>query len=182
MTRKKIIFIDLDGTLIETITGETFPKGVWDMKILWNVWQSLKRYVKKNKTEWVFIITNQGGIETGHVDITNWLRKFKYIQSALKEFLNCDDDLGIDVMGAFCPVNDKGQPSRKPNTGMLRYLLSTIDDRWDDFNSIHHIPKSLMVMIGDASGKPGDFSNSDKKTAENFGINYMDVDELIKNS
>ena len=30
----KIIFSDLDDTLIETYTGATFPKGVWDMKIM----------------------------------------------------------------------------------------------------------------------------------------------------
>lgn len=29
----KVIFADLDGTLIETLSGETFPKGIWDMKI-----------------------------------------------------------------------------------------------------------------------------------------------------
>ena len=34
-------------------------------------------------------------------------------------------------------------------------------------------------MIGDASGKEGQFSDSDKKTAENFGINYMDVEDFI---
>ena len=34
-------------------------------------------------------------------------------------------------------------------------------------------------MIGDASGKEGQFSDSDKKTAENFGIDYMDVEDFI---
>ena len=33
MKKYKILFIDLDGTLINTITGNTFPKGVWDMKL-----------------------------------------------------------------------------------------------------------------------------------------------------
>lgn len=33
-------------------------------------------------------------------------------------------------------------------------------------------------MIGDASGKEGQLSDSDKKTAENFGCEYMDVDDL----
>ena len=28
--------------------------------------------------------------------------------------------------------------------------------------------KEECIMIGDASGKPGDFSDSDKKCAENF--------------
>jgi hypothetical protein len=36
-------------------------------------------------------------------------------------------------------------------------------------------------MIGDASGKPGDFSDSDKKFAENLQIDYIDVDDLLGN-
>jgi hypothetical protein len=39
--------------------------------------------------------------------------------------------------------------------------------------------KSVALMIGDASGKEGQFSDSDKKTAENFGIDYMDVSEFL---
>ena len=34
-------------------------------------------------------------------------------------------------------------------------------------------------MIGDASGKEGQFFDSDKKTAENFGCEYMDVDDFV---
>ena len=40
--------------------------------------------------------------------------------------------------------------------------------------------KHEMLMIGDASGKPGDFSDSDKKCAENFGIDYIDVRDFLK--
>lgn len=36
-----------------------------------------------------------------------------------------------------------------------------------------------ILMIGDASGKEGQFSDSDKKTAENFGCEYMDVDDFV---
>ena len=39
--------------------------------------------------------------------------------------------------------------------------------------------KSQMIMIGDASGKSRDFSDSDKKCAENFGIDYLDVEDFI---
>ena len=35
-------------------------------------------------------------------------------------------------------------------------------------------------MIGDASGKPGQFSDSDKKCAENFGIDYLDVEDFLQ--
>ena len=40
---KNMIFSDLGGTLINTISGETFPKGTWDMKI------SLKSLIKSKK-------------------------------------------------------------------------------------------------------------------------------------
>ena len=36
-----------------------------------------------------------------------------------------------------------------------------------------------ILMIGDASGKEGQFSDSDKKCAENAGFDYMDVDDFI---
>ncbi len=38
----KIILCDLDDTLIKTHTGETFPKGVWDMEFKYDVWDKIK--------------------------------------------------------------------------------------------------------------------------------------------
>lgn len=35
-------------------------------------------------------------------------------------------------------------------------------------------------MIGDASSKPGQLSYSDKKTAENFCIDYLDIEDFLK--
>ena len=40
------------------------------------------------------------------------------------------------------------------------------------------IETDKMLMIGDASGKDGQFSDSDKKTAENYCIDYMDADDF----
>ena len=34
-------------------------------------------------------------------------------------------------------------------------------------------------MVGDASGFEGQFSDSDKKFAENVGMDYLDVNEFI---
>ena len=73
----------------------------------------------------------------------------------------------------YCVTNDKSDPCRKPNTGMLEYLTERYVG--DDFDYI----KSVSLMIGDASGKEGQFSDSDKKTAENFSIDYMDVEDFV---
>ena len=73
----------------------------------------------------------------------------------------------------YCLTNDKSNPYRKPNTGMLETLLEKYVG--DDLDHI----KSKSLMIGDASGKEGQFSDSDKKTAENFDIDYMDVEDFV---
>ena len=44
MRKYKVIFADLDGTLIDTISGETFPKGIWDMKIKFDVLDKIRTY------------------------------------------------------------------------------------------------------------------------------------------
>ena len=163
LKNKKVIFCDLDGTLIETISGETFPKGIWDMKLRFDVLDA----IKKLNPEYVLIVSNQGGIESGFVDEYNFRSKSEYITRAIREYCGCK------CYSIYCVTNDKADPYRKPNTGMLEDLLENYVG--DDFEYIK--PKSLM--IGDASGKEGQFSDSDKKTAENFGIDYMDVNDLV---
>lgn len=56
-------------------------------------------------------------------------------------------------------------------------MLEFLSEKYvgDDF----HYIKPVSLMIGDASGKEGQFSDSDKKTAENFGIDYLDVEDFI---
>ena len=73
----------------------------------------------------------------------------------------------------YCATNDKTDSYRKPNTGMLENLMESYVG--DDFEYI----KQKSLMIGDASGKEGQFSDSDKRTAENFGIDYMDVNDFV---
>ena len=163
LKNKKVIFCDLDGTLIETISGEPFPKGIWDMRIRFDVLAAIKGL----KPEYIFIVSNQGGIESGFVDRDNFKSKSEYITRAIKEYCECD------CYGMYCETNDKSDPYRKPNALMLEDLLETYVG--DDFDYI----KQKSLMIGDASGKEGQFSDSDKKTAENFGIDYMDVNDFI---
>ena len=163
LKNKKVIFCDLDGTLIETISGETFPKGIWDMRIKFDVLDAIKML----HPQYVFIVSNQGGVESGFVDEDNFCAKLGYVAGAIREYCDCECNF------MCCLTNDKSNPYRKPNTKMLEDLLEKYVG--DDIDYI----KPKCLMIGDASGKEGQFSDSDKKTAENFGIDYMDVEDFI---
>ena len=163
MKKYNVIFSDLDGTLINTISGETFPKGIWDMQIRFEVLDKIKEV----KPEYLLIVSNQGGIESGFVDAHDFHVKSEYIARAISEYCNCK------CYAMYCTTNNKSDFHRKPNVGMLESLLEKYVG--DDFDYI----KQKSLMIGDASGKEGQFSDSDKKTAENFCIDYMDVDDFV---
>lgn len=160
----KVLFADLDGTLIDTISGETFPKGIWDMKFRLEVLDKIKEL----NPEFLLIVSNQGGIEKGFVDETEFQFKSECVSRGIREYCGCK------VHFMYCTSNDKNNKYRKPNVGMLELLCA--DCVGDDFKCI----KSKSLMIGDASGKPGQFSDSDKKCAENFGIDYLDVEDFLQ--
>lgn len=157
LLKNKVIFIDLDGTLINTISGETFPKGVWDMKFNFALLDTLKEC----QPVLICIVTNQGGIGK-YVNEVHFMNKFSYIKDVVREYVGCKCE------GMYCGPNH-GDNFRKPNTGMLEY-----------FSMIFTIEKDDCIMIGDASGLEGQFSDSDKKCAENFGIPYFDVNDITE--
>ena len=164
LKNKKVIFCDLDGTLIETISGETFPKGIWDMKFRFDVLDA----IKKLNPEYIFIVSNQGGIESGFVDRDDFRSKSEYIARAISGYCDCK------CYYMYCETNDKSDSYRKSNTGMLKELIENYVR--DDFDLI----KQKSLMIGDESGKEGQLSDIDKKTSENFDIDYMDVNDFVK--
>lgn len=167
MKKYKIVFLDLDGTLINTLNNEPFPRGVWDMKLNFHLLYKLKVLAP----EYIFIVTNQGGIEKGYVNKRYFEDKLQYISDCVAEYMgsNCI------CKSAYCYLNDKNNHYRKPNIGMLEHLLKNFA-----FNNDFTISKEDMCMIGDASSKEGQFSDSDKQTAINFGIDYYDINDFIK--
>lgn len=163
LKNKNILFCDLDGTLIETISGDTFPKCIWDIKFRFDVLDA----IKKLNPEYVLIVSNQGGIESGFIDAKKFETKLFYIIEAIGDYCDCE------CYAMYCDTNNKSDQYRKPNTKMLETLLE--DFVGDDFDFI----KQKSLMIGDVSGKEDQFSDSDKKTAENFGIDYIDVNDFV---
>lgn len=160
----KIIFADLDSTLIETKSGKTFPINILDFKPIWKVWKYLKANLENG--DYFFIVSNQGGISKGLVGAVYFSSKIDYICNAIKEYLR----LNVVVDNIFCTSDNPNDNMRKPNTGMFEKILKKYD--------LESVSKDNMIMIGDASGRPGDFSDSDLRAAENFGIKYLDVDDI----
>lgn len=158
----KLICSDLDGTLIKTVSGKDFPDGIFDMKLRFGVLNA----IKKLDPDYFVIVSNQGGIENGDVDLNDWKIKAEYVAACVKEYCNIPA-----VSYQFCSSNDKFNPRRKPNCGMIRDAVNQC--------SLHPDMEDIL-MIGDASGEEDDFSDSDFRTAENYGCDYADADKLAK--
>lgn len=160
---KKILFADLDGTIIVTRSGEIFPKDYNDWQFKKDIINAIKEY---NPTH-LHIISNQGGIEKGFVDKTEFEIKMKNIKWELHSCLP-----NIIISYDYCISNDPTNYYRKPHCGMIKSYYSI------NYNTTN-CNKYKTLMIGDASGLSGQFSDSDKKCAENANIEYMDVDAFI---
>ena len=168
MKAPKIVFSDLDGTLIKTRSGKTFAQGMWDMELRLDVLRKLKEI----EPEYLFIVTNQGGIGQFFTE-KDFEKKIDYVEVAVRDYIKHKELKSVDSI--YCPTMDKKDKYRKPNTGMLLYFVK-------EYDLLSKYSKSDMLMIGDASGKPGQFSDTDYLTALRFGIQYLDVDDLLLKS
>ena len=159
----RILFADLDGTLIQTKTGAKFAKGPWDWVLTPGIIEAIDRY----KPTHLHIVSNQGGIARRLVREDQWIAKVGRILEKIQSGLvHCAPSCSYD----YCKTEDKDCPDRKPNPGMITKFLTGIPT--EEIESI--------LMIGDASGKPGDFSDSDRMTAENAEIPYLDITEFLE--
>lgn len=156
----KYLFADLDGTLIETISGKIFAKDKNDWRLKKDVIDAIKNY----NPEFLYIVTNQGGIEKGFIKTNDFLSKIYAIMAGIQTHIP-----NLEMTYRFCASNDKKNPNRKPNPGMVNDLME-----------LHRCKKYQCLMIGDASGKKGQFSDSDKMCAFNASIRYMDVNDFVK--
>lgn len=164
---KKVLFIDLDGTLIKTISGKTFPEDITDFRIQLPVLDKIIEKLPNLKK--FFIVTNQDNLKSAFKQY-DFQAKLYAIEDICWEYLNNRFANSVGSDAQYCTSMDKTDLYRKPNTAMLENLFT----QWEVKS------KEECIMIGDASGKPGDFSDSDKKCAENFGIDYIDVRNFLE--
>lgn len=164
MKRYKVLFCDLDGTLIDTITGKTFAQGMWDMKLKLDVLDKIKELAPEH----LYIVTNQGGIGKFFTE-EDFVKKLEYIEVSIRSYIKHPKLKEVDSM--YCDSIDMNDPYRKPNPGMVNYFIDKIKTKYT---------KDDMLMIGDASGYESSFSDSDIKCAVAAGITYLDVGDFTK--
>ena len=120
------------------------------------------------------IVSNQGGVEAGFVSGADIEAKIEYVLRSVHDLAVKRGIRGVLYEKRLCYSNDEQNPMRKPNTGMIDDILMKCKDtvmRGMNFSQL----KGCSLMVGSASGLPGQFSDSDKVCAENAGIDYMDV-------
>lgn len=168
-----ITAFDLDGTLINTKSGSKFSRGPNDWK--WfnnNVVSALKAIPTP-----IVIFTNQGAVIAQKTS-----RSYINFSGKLKLILETLEDEGVDMGKVWVyaspkkgakykgPHEDKFTEMRKPRLGMFECLELDLKTAVD---------KDKSVYVGDAAGRKGDFSDSDKQFAINCGVKFLTPEEYF---
>lgn len=222
--KKKALFLDLDGTIIETKSGKTFPVDLDDWKFKKGILEKIRDYYIDNYM--IIIITNQAGVSDGYMKPNECLNKIREIGSNITNFISRETSYKIKMIKIYHFASfTKDSKYRKPRPDRAIELAEEFD-----------LDLSQSIMVGDGSGimrqisgkltnkekgqvnellstrhmafqtrylseredgifvkgdwnrnkleitfHKQDFSDSDKKFAENAGIGiYYDIDEFLK--
>lgn len=165
----KCIMFDLDSTLIKTKSGNTFTKCIGDWQ--WyspTVLEKLYQEVLKNHK--IVIVTNQKAYfgTTGKIidyNIRNVMDKMK------KYFETSGGVMGGDYIPSYCIdvfILVGNCEYRKPNPGVYQKYIN---------NGVY--PSYAVLYVGDAAGREGDFSDSDKEFALQCKIPFFTPEEFF---
>lgn len=158
MKKYKILFIGLDNALISTLSGKPVPDGIWDMKLNMSVLDAIKNM----SPEYVIVVSNHN---LSRKTLRGWAFSSKaiYIENCIAEYCKMPNDFFGEhrVCGFASPEGDR---EAKPNTSMLELGLNHF--------GLLSADKADMLLVGD---------DIDKKTARNFKIDYMSVNQFVEN-
>lgn len=125
MKEIKAIYIGLDGILIDTISGDSKPRGIWDMKFRFDVLHTIKTL----NPEIVLIVDS---LDNSTTDSNN---KLNYILSAIRDYLD-----GIRVY--YWCTNAKDEYSRCTIELLEFYNRFIFNDK--------KLKKSELLMVGNS--------------------------------
>lgn len=125
MKHYNLLFLDLTGTVIDTISGENSPLGVWDMRI--NL-HSLDKIIGLNPRV-IILVSNQDGIANGSINKRDFEFMMEYLLRAIRTYFHSKGFNPSLVEYIYCPFNNPSNNFYLPNTGMLEKALS----KWSDY-------------------------------------------------
>jgi bifunctional polynucleotide phosphatase/kinase len=153
----KVACFDIDGTLIKTKSGKTFPINGNDWVWLYDNIKTKIQELNKNKYCIIFI-SNQAILKTDEL-ISEWQNKLN----------NIVNDLNIPILIYASLKKDK---YRKPLPFIWRdYIVSNIKE----------IDYIKSFYCGDAMGREKDHSDCDIKFAHNCHLTFILPEELFLN-
>lgn len=148
---KRIAAFDLDHTLLKPVSGAKFARGKNDATLVFpEIKDKLNELMKDGYK--IVIFSNQKALG-GLIQLSDIYHK---IDTFLPK--GCEYDVY---------VASKSDTYRKPHTGMLDAFM-------DDNGAVTDI-----FYVGDAAGRKGDFSDSDRKFAHNCGIQFYTPEEFF---
>ncbi|CAI5756632.1 unnamed protein product [Candida verbasci] len=174
----KVAAFDLDGTLINTKSGNKFATSASD-------WKWFNEYVipmlKKLQDYLIVIFTNQGGV-VSKPDSKSYIKFIARLNLIAKELETEQIDIRHNLFVYASPkkpakettIHDYHAKMRKPNTGMWEELKSDLLG--------YEVDLEHSFFIGDAAGRKSDFSNSDLLFAKHIGIEFKTPEELFKDN
>jgi HAD superfamily hydrolase (TIGR01662 family) len=148
----KGLFLDVDGTLRTTLSGEIYPRHAEDVVLLPNRKAVLERWIAQGYQ--LFFLSNQSGIASGKLSQ----------EAAEGAFLRTAELLGLPVTEVtYCPhpAFPVGCYCRKPLPGLGIYLMNK-----------YRLDLSQCVMVGDM--------DSDEAFARNIAVRYIDAQEFFQ--
>lgn len=147
---RRALFLDYDGTLRKTKSGQIYPRDPNDVELLPNRREVVARY--RDEGWLLFGVSNQSGVATGHLTR----------EAAEACFARTHELLGVELELRFCPhpYRPVGCWCRKPLPGMGVELILE-----------HGVDPAASVMVGDM--------DSDRAFAEGLGIPYVPAETFF---
>lgn len=143
---------DLDHTLINNRSGQTFSRGLEDVVIMSRRVEVLQDYIRRGYT--VVIFTNQSSRTEKET-----VSKFNRVDHAVKL-------LNLPLIAMMATAKDE---YRKPNPGMFEQLLKLIPA----------IDMANSFYCGDASGRQNDHSADDLEFARSIKLQFKTPEEVF---
>ncbi|KAI9373296.1 polynucleotide kinase 3 phosphatase-domain-containing protein [Aspergillus egyptiacus] len=167
--KPKVAAFDFDSTLVETASGNRFPKNSSDWR-WWNECVPSRLRELDAGGYHVVIISNQKAVSLKKEKTGGDSKSLTNLKGRVSAVM---EQLGIPLSVYAATENDE---YRKPRAGMWRELL-------DDYDfDVTGVDTTESIFVGDAAGRPKDHSSVDRGFAANAGIPFKTPEEFFLNA